>query len=36
MILGLSPLSILWQGAYIFLMASTLYYRLSGIQIGRM
>lgn len=27
--------SILWQGLYVFLMASTLYYRLSGIQIGR-
>jgi uncharacterized membrane protein YeaQ/YmgE (transglycosylase-associated protein family) len=32
---GSGLFSILWQGAYSFLMASTLYYRLSGIQIGR-
>ncbi len=35
MVLGLSLFSILWQGLYTFLMASTLYYRLSGIQINR-
>ncbi len=35
MLLNLSFFSILWQGLYTFLMASTLYYRLSGIQISR-
>ena len=35
MIFNLSLFSIIWQGAYTFLMASTLYYRLSGIQIKR-
>lgn len=35
MILNLSLFSIIWQAAYTFLMASTLYYRLSGIQIKR-
>jgi uncharacterized membrane protein YeaQ/YmgE (transglycosylase-associated protein family) len=34
-VFGSGLFSILWQGAYSFLMASTLYYRLSGIQIGR-
>jgi hypothetical protein len=29
-----SLFSVLWQGLYTFLMTSTLYYRLSGIQIG--
>ncbi len=28
-------LSIVWQGLYIVMMVSSLYYRLSGIQIGR-
>jgi uncharacterized membrane protein YeaQ/YmgE (transglycosylase-associated protein family) len=35
MLLGSGFLSILWQGFYTFLMASTLYYRMSGIQITR-
>lgn len=35
MLLNLSLISIVWQGIYISLMASTLYYRLSGIQINR-
>lgn len=36
--LGGSPrflLSMVWQGLYIVMMVSSLYYRLSGIQIGR-
>ncbi len=28
-------LGLIWQGAYVILMASSLYYRLTGIQIGR-
>lgn len=32
-ILGGSMLSLVWQGLYIFLLASSLYYRLRGIQI---
>ncbi len=28
-------LSLVWQGLYVFLVASTVYYRLSGIQMGR-
>jgi hypothetical protein len=32
-LIGLLPL--VWQGLYIFLMASTAYYRLSGIRMGR-
>ena len=35
MLVNISLFSIIWQGAYTFLMASTLYYRLSGIQISR-
>ncbi|MEM5774126.1 MAG: hypothetical protein AAGU05_03920 [Anaerolineaceae bacterium] len=35
MLLNLSLFSIIWQAAYTFLMASTLYYRLGGIQIRR-
>lgn len=35
MLLGSGLFSILWQGFYSFLMASTLYYRLSGIQLNR-
>jgi len=31
---GGSLLSLLWQGVYTFLVISTVYYRLSGIQIG--
>jgi hypothetical protein len=34
-LLGSGFLSIIWQGFYTFLMASTLYYRMSGIQIAR-
>ena len=34
-LLGSRFFSILWQGLYTFLMASTLYYRLSGIHITR-
>ena len=35
MLLRPNLFSILWQGFYTFLMASTLYYRLSGIQLNR-
>ncbi len=35
MLLNLSLFSIIWQAAYTFLMASTLYYRLGGIQLRR-
>jgi hypothetical protein len=35
MLFSLSLFSIIWQAVYIFLMVSTLYYRLSGIQINR-
>ena len=35
MLLRPNLFSLLWQGLYTFLMASTLYYRLSGIQINR-
>ncbi len=35
MLLNLSLFSIIWQVAYTFLMASTLYYRLGGIQLRR-
>lgn len=35
MLFGAGLFSILWQGAYSFLMASTLYHRLSGIQVRR-
>jgi hypothetical protein len=34
-IFSFSLFSIIWQGAYVFLMSSTLYYRLSGIQLKR-
>lgn len=32
---GSNLLSLIWQAAYVILMTSSLYYRLTGIQIGR-
>jgi hypothetical protein len=33
-IFSFNLMSLIWQGVYLFIMASTLYYRLSGIKIG--